>query len=372
MLTGLYPSQHGGGVVEDRLPGTTPTLARLLEERGYLTAGFSGGELCASHWGVGNGFSLYRDPDGFETRGDGLTDAVLGLMERQRNKALFLFVNYFDPHAPYVAPLEIQRRLGVPELRDRIAALPLWGKLASGDDSAWSDIIKGKAPATPDVLAWLRAAYLAEVAFMDQQVGRLLEALKRDGLYDRALVLLVGDHGEFLGEDGFFSHACRLDSALIEVPLIVKWPHQRAGQRVADLASVADIMPTVLVAVGAGPTPAGGAACNLADRAGLAARQRLLMEEHETWFHPLFDNMRVATHLYGWQSSTSRDLFWQGGNRCERKGDAGWEPTACETSWEERLRELSERVRARQPAPDQGPGALTEEDRAKLKALGYL
>jgi arylsulfatase A-like enzyme len=153
-------------------------------------------------------------PDQFETKGDRLTGYVLEYLDEHTSRPLFLFVNYFDPHAAYQAPEEYQRLLDVPRHREALAEAPLWQRFDRGDIAAWGAIIDGEAKVTPEILAYARAAYLAEVAFMDHQVGRLFAALKQHGMWNDALVIVVADHGEMLGEEDYFGHAGRLDPEL--------------------------------------------------------------------------------------------------------------------------------------------------------------
>ena len=84
-------------------------MAVLLRARGYLTAGFAGGALSSARYGVAQGFSHYRDPDGFQTKAQQLTSAVIEYLDFAGNAPIFLFVNYFDPHFPYRAPERFRR-----------------------------------------------------------------------------------------------------------------------------------------------------------------------------------------------------------------------------------------------------------------------
>jgi hypothetical protein len=369
IFTGLYPSQGTWGASSDSPPAGVETMAGLLRRRGYFAAGLAGGELCSSRWGLGSGFHLFRDPEGFETRGDELTDAALEILELYHDLPLFLFVNYFDPHALYRAPVEFQNRFAVEEHAERVRHLPLWGDLASGDGGPWGAIIAGRAEVTSDVRSYLRSAYLAEVAFMDHEFGRLLEGLRRHGLFEEALIIVVADHGEFLGEHGFFSHACRLDRELIEVPLIVKWPRQSEGSQADELVSHVDLLPTILAVLGIESEQPTG--ISLHDSAALAVRSEIFMEEHEVWFHPLFDNMRIAPHLYGIQRRQEREIVWDGGSECETVQQGNWREQACDRPWTEVLTEVGRTLTVFEPAAEP-EGGLSEDEIAKLEALGYL
>jgi arylsulfatase A-like enzyme len=375
IFTGLYPYRHGAGVWEDHLTARHETTATLLGAEGYFTAGFAGGALSSAVWGVARGFQLYRDPEGFETKGNRLIDAVEETLSRHHPRQLFLFVNLFDPHALYRAPAKFEQRFAVASARERIEHLPVWAELAArrGGEGALRRLIAGEAELTPDGIAFLRAAYLAEVAFMDQQIGRLMAVLDRYGLLEPALVIVVADHGELLGEGGFLSHGCRLDPQLMEVPLVIKWPGQRQGRRVPQLVSHVDLFATMLAAAGLEVIVRDGLPLSSGDMTHLDGRTTVYMEEHESRIHPLFENMAIAPHLYGIQQRSWREVLWEGGGSCATGVPGSWRDAACTVAWEERLAELGRLValpadRGVNSAGDQ----LSDTERQALEALGYL
>ncbi len=394
MFTGLYAGRHGAGVGERRLPSAVPVLAEELRRNGYHTAGFAGGKLVSSAFGVARGFDVYHDPEGFETRGDRLTEAVKAELAAVPPGPLFLFVNYFDPHYRYRAPAPFQERAGVAEARAALTTTA-WRRAAAGRDEAWRRLTHGEAPVTEAGKRWVTAVYHAEVAFMDAQLGRLFAELKRRGLYDRAWIVVVADHGELLGEGGYLSHAYRLDPELMEVPLLVKAPGQRAGsgadaggeaggeagaggRRVAALTSVADLFPTLLEAAGV-EVPEGLDGRPLG-RPG--DRSRVYFEEHVSQVHPLPNtHLLLAPHAYGAQSRSSRLLAWDGGQECARRagGEAaapssyGWREVECPDDSAEALEALEKRLGRPDPVEvDPAGAALSDEDREALRALGYL
>jgi arylsulfatase A-like enzyme len=371
IFTGLYPSHHGAGVSEDHLPARFETVAEVLRRRGYLTAGFAGGEMCSTRWGVGQGFSLYRNPDGFETRGDRLTDRALEFLERHHADPFFLFVNYFDPHALYEAPTPYQDRFGVEPLRASLDGEPVWGELAGGSIAAWRAVVSGEAANLSQGVDFLTAAYRAEVAFMDAEFGRLVDGLRRHGVYDSSLIVVVSDHGELLGEGGFFGHCCRLDPELVEVPLLVKWPGQRRSRRVAELVSQVDLFGTLLGSAEA-PRVDG---LPLIDGASDAHRVRrtVFLEEHESRIHPLHENMLISRHLFGLQQLTTREVVWDGGNDCSERLDEQWRAAPCSVSWQERMAQLREIAALPLGEITSGEaGVLSPDERAGLEALGYV
>jgi arylsulfatase A-like enzyme len=375
MFTGLYPGRHGAGVTSGRLVASFGTLAERLRDHGYATAGFAGGALSSASFGVAQGFSVYRDPDGFESRGDALTDAVLAHLPPAGHGAPpFLFVNYFDAHLEYKAPAAFGALAGVPQARAALAGEPFWSALAAGGGDGWYQLATRGEPPSPGGLAYLRAAYLAEVAFADAQLGRLFAALRQRGLYDEALIAVVADHGEMLGEHGAYSHAFRLDPELTEVPLLVKWPGQTAGDRSDALVSVADLFPTLLAAAGLEPPPSDGQPLPRAGQDAGRGRAYVLSEEHESIVHPRpVAGFGLAPHLLGVQSRAFRQVVWDRGASCSTGGPGAWSPAACVASWQQVVAGLgvplvSDALAVRRPGADE----LSPEQRAQLTALGYL
>ncbi len=369
IFTGLYPSRHGAGVTEPQLPPEHVTLAELLRRRGYLTAGFSAGDLSSSRFGLAQGFHHYRNPDRFETQGGRIADYVNIFLTRYAAHPLFLFINYFDAHALYQAPDRFDERFEVGTRGEKIRHLPFWGDIVDGHVAAWRAAVEGEAPITPEVIEYLEAAYLAEVAFVDELLGRLFDQLRDLGLYDRALIVVTSDHGELLGEGGYVHHASRLDPELVEIPLIIKWPGQKQGERVSDLVSLVDLFPTVLSAAGIEPPPSDGRLLTLGSPDPHHAF--VLFEEHFALVHPLHQHMRVADHLFGVQRPGFRQLVWYAGDECARQEDGEWRPEPCITERERVLQSILSRLQVQNLGA--APAApMSDELRETLEALGYL
>jgi arylsulfatase A-like enzyme len=369
MLTGLYPSRHRAGVTDQELIASRVTAPELLRRHGWLTAGFAGGMFCGSRFGLSQGFAVYHDPEGFEVAGDRLTDLAVALLGDAARLRPFLFVNYFDPHFPYHAPA----RLRADQDADRLAGAapddPLWRSILGGDGAAWTRAVIDDIPFPAAALAAVNAEYRAEVAFMDEQLGRLLDSLRQHGLWDEALIIAVADHGELLGEHRVLGHGGRLDPELVEVPLIVKFPHQRQAAAVDDLVSIVDLFPTMLEAAGVPAPPSDGLPLPRRDGRDAARRELVFSEEHAMGIHKLFGRLLVADDLYGIERRAQREVVWRGGHDCFTLGSSGWAAGACVASSpltlvEEHLQ--PPRLLAGQQVPDLG-----EEEMERLKALGY-
>ena len=370
IFTGLYPSKHGAGVSEVQLPPGPTTLAERLRQRGYFTAGFSAGALSSSRFGLARGFHVYRNPDGFETPGDQVLRYVTELVERHAADPLFVFVNFFDAHALYRAPAPFPEKTGAPALAAKIRDVPVWGDMAAGEMEGWRKLVFDGADSPPEALAWMRAAYLAEVAYTDHLLGQLFKVLRQLDLYDRALIVIVADHGEHLGEQGVFSHVARLDPELVEIPLLVKWPDQRRGFRRQRLTSQVDLFPTLLAAAGIEPPPSDGRALAQGKDPSPAAPY-LLLEEHASLVHPLPERLTLAEHLFAVQQPTFRQVVAKEYGACSRYRDGAWRDAPCTTERDAVLAAIERQLGRGAPSETAGD-EVVDELREQLTALGYM
>jgi choline-sulfatase len=215
IFTGLLPVHHR---VRDNgdspLADSQTTLAEALGARGFHTAGFVGSEILAPDRGLAQGFNVYRgastiEPSGlprFQRRADAVvTDAIDWLHGIEDSERFFLWVHLYDPHRPYDPPEPFRSRYLDP--------------------------------------------YVGEIAYADSQIGRLIEALESGRRLDRTIVVVVGDHGESLGEHGERDHGMSVYESVLHVPLIMRVPNT-PPKVIHDLVRQTDIMPTVLALLG--------------------------------------------------------------------------------------------------------------------------
>lgn len=220
IFTGMYPARFG---VRDNattpLPGEAVTLAERLQAAGLATGGFIGAFVLDRPYGFAQGFDVFRgfsrvDPGReatAERRGsDVVDDAVRWLADVPIDQPFFLWVHLYDPHTPYAAPEPFGSRHG----------------------------------ARP---------YDGEVAYVDHQVGRLLETLRTRGVVNETLVAAVADHGESLGEHGEDDHGVFLYEPVLRVPWILAGPSVGAGRIVTEQVRVIDVAPTILDLLGLPP-----------------------------------------------------------------------------------------------------------------------
>ncbi|HEX4953643.1 MAG TPA: sulfatase-like hydrolase/transferase [Thermoanaerobaculia bacterium] len=337
VMSGLLPGEHGirdnVGYVLDRkhiAAGELPWLPKRLKDKGYATGAGVSAFVLRGKTGFAEGFDFYED--GIEFRsGTGLGGLQRPGLETLRlvtpwldsvaGKPFFLFFHLYEPHTPHAAPSPFAERYADP--------------------------------------------YDAEVAAADQVVGELVAQLERLGVWDRALVMLFSDHGEGLGDHGEEEHGVLLYREAIQVPLIVKLPGGRLAGSVAKApAQLADLAPTVLQLLGETPPPAMKGANLLALLGDDAPARRLLAE---TWYPRLhFGWSELASLVDGrfhYLDGPTPELFDLATDPAERTSVLEGE----RRTFAEMRRELDAYDLTLTP-----PGAVDEESRQALAALGYV
>ena len=276
IFTGMYPSWHGAHLqslhplIMQPLGASLPTLAGILKNRGVFTVGVAANKgFLAPAWGLSRDFQSFNvqtpvevlaprstyylrngirrllscciNTEEFDaqcrTASEINSDVIAATEDRQvRERSFFLFVNYMDAHTPYVADgpegMTLPSGRGAPEYARHM--------------QMEQDIVEGKSTYPEAARARIIERYDVGIAAEDAAVGDLIGWLKRRGLYDRALILITGDHGEAFGEHHLAAHGVGTYQDQIHVPLIVKYPNQSAAEVVTAPVSHVDILPTVL------------------------------------------------------------------------------------------------------------------------------
>lgn len=255
LFTSLYPSLHGATHIDRELGQEHETLAELLADNGYYCVGFCCGPRLDSAHGYAQGFHVYDDQsavgllraleldraESFDINrhrtNDLINDAVISWLQSNAHHPFFLFVHYYDNHWDYLPPEPYRSRYD-PNYTGtidgtRIAREPLYSNPPSEAD-----------------IRHLIALYDGEVRQTDEDLGDLLAALKREGLFESSLVIILGDHGEAFYEHGHTSHHGVYDE-LIHIPLAISIPRV-ASNALDALVSQVDILPTVLDYAGIG------------------------------------------------------------------------------------------------------------------------
>jgi len=328
LFTGLLPNDHG---VRDnvgyQLDAAHETLATELAKRGYVTGAAVSSYVLREATGIAHGFSFYDDgldeaPAGFEAsaqrRGE-VSAAALSRWLHEKAKAqspIFGFLHLYEPHAPYETSADLT--------------------------------------ALPD-------AYDQEVARADRIVGSFLSELKSLGLYDDAVVIVLSDHGEGLGEHGEDEHGVFVYRESIQVPLLIKLPKGRGrGTVITHPVGLAEVRPTLLRLAGAGTPDESRDLLNPAARSPVIYSESYFGRLHYGW-HELRAAIDEEFHFI---DAPVRELYRYRSDPREARNLAQDERRA--------LFSLSATLDQGFPAKFQEPSAVDPEDQRKLASLGYL
>jgi arylsulfatase A-like enzyme/tetratricopeptide (TPR) repeat protein len=229
ILTGMQPTFHGVRVNGNAALGESQeTLAEVLSKVGYETGAFVGAFVLDGRWGLNQGFAHYDDR--FDLKkykhldlgtvqrpANEVMDAALAWLESRKPGPFFAWIHLYDAHTPYEPPE------------------PFLSRFRAGG---------------------LAGLYDGEIAFADAQVGRCISWLRTNGLDQRSVVVIIGDHGESLGRHGEGTHGYFVYDDTTRVPFLVVAPFaELQGVRVDSQVSAVDVFPTVLGLCGIGSGP---------------------------------------------------------------------------------------------------------------------
>ena len=280
MFTGLYVRQHGAHYDLPSAPAGRPldnkfdTLAEILSENGYKTMavvanhGFLGHSFnlnqgfqyydqrtpvqflgCAQPFtlrnDVCNFMRLFSSPEQYDKYTRSAEEInkevfrLFGKTERNNNR-FFLFINYMDPHWPYIPP----------EPFDRLYP----GKIEHFTMKRYFELVKDVMRDEDNISEKERnhmlSQYDGEIAYLDYNIMKLIERLKELDLYENSLIIITSDHGEAFGEKNLLGHGVSVYQDQVYVPLIIKYPHSNNGHVVNDIVTSIDIMPTIMDVLG--------------------------------------------------------------------------------------------------------------------------
>lgn len=272
MFTGLYPHQHGADSVSPLAPQVS-TLAQALKSSGYQTAGFNANAAYGqASQGIARGFDVYLD--GSENLRQNMVQTLFGRtftkfvylrftrferpewqhadeinrkvehwLSKRSRQPYFLFINYFDVHAPYFAARQYVNRFG---------GLPSDGIPAIQSNINGAD----QSTSTPAQQAAILERYDDALAYTDNRIGALIESLAKSPDWSNTVVIVTSDHGETLGQHGVFGHGMNLWRELVHVPLIILGSGIPQGVRIHDVVGTRSLYATILgLAAGRDATP---------------------------------------------------------------------------------------------------------------------
>jgi arylsulfatase A-like enzyme/cytochrome c-type biogenesis protein CcmH/NrfG len=334
ILTSRTPLGHG---VRDNgayvLPEGVRSVAEDFRQAGYKTAAFVSGFPLTRRFGLDRGFETYDDhlPRGSDPRrtayversADRTTDAALQWLDAApQSGPFFLWVHYFDAHAPYEPPAEFAARAS--------------------------------------------SAYAGEIAFVDSQIARLISRIESAAGPGRTLVLVTADHGESLGEHGEDTHGIFLYDSTLRVPFILAGPGVPSGRVRTTVARGIDVAPTLL-------DYAGLEAKDMEGRSLRRAAGGETLEDLPAYAESLHSQLQYGwAPLHAWRTARYKlieaprvELYDLQADDHETHDRAREEQTRVEAL----RRELLKLMDTKTPAAAQ---AIDAETAARLDALGYL
>jgi len=295
IFTGKYPSHHGTTGDNIYFNKENSTLAEILQSMGYKTFGITCCGILSAVNGFNKGFedfiemykmspltlrsmrqcpidtlrTLIYGPDEHTYRT--IETAKKFLRRHSGKKPFFMFINFFNCHAPYNPPIPFKQRFCefyeepklfiMQLLMHKIFHKPL-GKIryrnlnmqkleyiASGK-GAFSYLAK-EIQISEEEWEVIKSWYDGEIAYLDYRIGEFVSFLCDEGLFDKTIFILTSDHGESFGEHGLADHPFCLYDNILKVPLIMTYPTSiPEGKRFSELVSTVDIFPTVLDILG--------------------------------------------------------------------------------------------------------------------------
>lgn len=253
-MTGVSPLRHGATAWQARLPDQFKTLAEYFKEAGYRTVAIGQNPVLDQARNVSQGFDEYhwisseswhpavslgrsmldalrpREAVSFTEQ---ITDATIARLPVANEGPAFFWIHYFDPHLPYAPPAAY--------LSEAERANPMGMEF-----NAFERVRMGRFGGRQEERDWIRSLYDGEVRFVDDEFGRLMEAIKAQGLYDGAIFILSSDHGEEFWDHGGFEHGHTMHRELLRVPLLIKGPTVTSPGRVAAPVGTEALAPTLL------------------------------------------------------------------------------------------------------------------------------
>ncbi len=219
ILSGTYPLYHkvrdnGGFIVPEKLT----LISEILKKNGFSTAAFIAAYVLHSKWGLNQGFDYYEDSfdmtkyksvslSKIQKRADEVLKEAEAWISKKKNNKFFAWIHLYDPHTPYDPP---------PPYKEKFFDQP----------------------------------YRGEVEYTDYQLGLFFDYLKREGLYNKSLIIVVADHGESLGQHGEKTHGFFLYDPTVWVPFIIRAPFKFKKHRIDQVVELVDVTPTILDALG--------------------------------------------------------------------------------------------------------------------------
>lgn len=342
LFTGHYPALHGSRHNGAALIGGARTLAEMLSEKGYVTAGFPAATVLNRSFGLHQGFDVYDDNwkkeeylEGqfgiLERRADAVVSNFLRWLDDERgggHPPFFAWVHFFDAHTPY-------------------------------------------APPEPFTAALAGDPYAGEIAFVDRQVGIVIDALETRGILDETIVVILADHGEALGERGESEHGLLLYENTIAIPWLLRLPGLPGGIVISEPVESTDLLPTLAELLPLDPDPSWPGK-DIAPLVGIHGEDSRRLRYFESFYGNVGFNWAPlqGVRMNGWKlvRGNRDELFHLPEDPFETK-----DLSETERGMARRMGRVLDQIIDEQPEEEpERESALTEEQKATLRGLGYV
>ncbi len=415
MFTGQYPGEHLATGKNVHLDLRYPTIAEVLYKAGYQTAGVSANVWLSEFSGLIRGFQYFESSGSMRKRsergaiwegwkqalrqkisgltgkrmqperdykihGHNIVDRAIRWLKNSREKdtPFFLFMNLMDAHAPYHVPQHGEQAEFFPDMKSYREAVETSANKGRYRYNA------GDVNISRREFSGLVALYDAQIKYMDKQLARFFTYLQRHGLWNNSIIIVTSDHGEYFGEHDFFGHAFLGGFPTLNAPLIImNLPGYKPGARVEELVSLVDLFPTVLDVLKLdGPAKArlpGRSLRNLkkgrsshADSYPRPHALRIIEEYSKEAAEKYYRQHHVIWkdgYQYRWSTMGMRELHYIFNDPGEKTNLVNELPELA-GNMEAKAEKLAERS-AGAPAKSTEP-RWSEEDKARLRALGYI
>jgi len=241
LFSSLYPSVHKVGLKEKlvKLNENATTLAAILKNNNYNTAGFVTLPFMGSYAGFSKGFDLYDDTGAFNAtyrNAEHINKPIFNWLNKNKEKNFFLFVHYMEVHTNLLTP-DPYFNMFYPNYKGNLTR------------DMMGDWVLDKLNLSEDDLNYTIAVYDGSINYVDYNVGNLIKKIDELGLSNNTVIVILADHGEELKDHGRIQHGLTLYEEIVRVPLIIKIPNM-PPKKIDSQVSTIDISPTILDILG--------------------------------------------------------------------------------------------------------------------------
>ncbi len=365
LITSRYPSQLGIRNLVSKLNDPDFTVAELMRENGYRTGAIISHILLKESYGISQGYDYFNDKNISDEFGNhiavsspGVTKDATKFIQSQKNRKFFLFLHYFDPHYIYL---------------DHEQNTEYKGNFRSKDISFLREQVR-KNEFTGEDTGYLKYCYDTEIRFTDFYIGKVIEELKKAGIYDNTVIVFTSDHGEEFVERGWLGHSTTLYREQVNVPIIIKPPEETFKKlKLFENIPVSniDILPTLISML------------KLKSVAGMSGKDLLLSDPSDHSFFGEVSQKEFGTDIElvsivwkNWKmikdiNHNKYELF-DIVNDPEESSDLSGKYPRIESKLKLKLHKWIKHNRKHRKTEKIKDKKLTDKEREKLKTLGYI